>query len=198
MKRMFLIVKIVLVNEQMSPTCLQMLSIEKARLRFANLEKQKNSGTAPGEILINGKVERMVKPYWNLFWNSLPQLGLPVWFVGMKPRVNQADVKGESILGKSYAWTQFIAMGGRHASTLRALEKDRFFNQLAATKKSSSISDLGSYKGIIIYVYNDNRSPVHQSMLNTFKKKHQDFLVLDEASWTYAADKKSTCSVVIG
>lgn len=159
-------------------------------LKICEFGEAKNSGTAPGEILINGKVERMVKPYWNLFWNSLPQLGLPVWFVGMKPRVNQTDVKGESILGKSYAWTQFIAMGGRHASTLRALEKDRLFNQLTAIKKSSSVSDLGSYKGIIIYVYNDNRSPVHQNMLNAFKKKHRDFLVLDEASWTYAADKK--------
>lgn len=159
-------------------------------LKICEFGEAKNSGTAPGEILINGKVERMVKPYWNLFWNSLPQLGLPVWFIGMKPRVNQSDTKGESILGKSFAWQQFIAMGGRHASTLRALEKDRLFSQLAATKRNWSVSDLASYKGIIIYVYNDNRSPVHQDMLNAFKKKHPDFLVLDEASWTYAADKK--------
>jgi|GEM_PF-5632385 len=166
------------------------VKFREGALKICEFGEAKNSGTAPGEILIDGKVERMVKPYWNLFWNALPQLGLPVWFVGMKPRFTKADLKGESIPGKSYAWQQFIAMGGRHVSNLRALEKDRLFTQLAATKKSGLVSDLSSYKGIIIYVYFDNRSSAHQSLLNTFKKKHRDFLVLDEASWTYAADKK--------
>lgn len=156
-------------------------------LKICEFGEGKNSGQAMSQVLINGKPYGMIKPYWSLFWVYLAHVGIPVWYVGVTPK----NKEGEETRRKAVAWDQFIAMGGRYALNLRSLELDKTFAKLATESRSFAPNDLNGYKGIIVYSYADNKSKIHLEKLNAFKKKHPDFLVLDDASWVYGASKRA-------
>ncbi len=148
-----------------------------------------NSGTAMSKVLVDGKVENLIKPYWNLMWVYLAHIGLPVWYVGLTPSPAKNNNSDSVNRYKTLAWDLFKKMGGHHVQNLRMLEKEILFSKLSRETRTINPSDLHSYKGIIVYSYNDNRSKAHHDALEAFKKKYKDFLVLDAASWEYGASK---------
>lgn len=158
-------------------------------LKICEFGEGKNSGVAMSDVLVNGNVEQMIKPYWNLFWVYLAHVGVPVWYVGEVPRKKTNVSPNDTTMRQALAWDQFVDMGGRYAQNLRSLERDHAFKQLSNQTKLIPCDDLSAYKGVIVYNYFHHRIKAHQMLLDAFKKKHPDFLVLDEASWMYGASK---------
>ncbi|MFH0898750.1 MAG: hypothetical protein V1855_04175 [bacterium] len=117
---------------------------------------------------------------WTNFWNFLkkdPNLKhLQTWFVG--------NPNPKLIVG----WDTFKKLGGLEAPNLGALEKDRSFQYAVSSEKVETPKTLKDYKGIIIL----KRYQPQKYVLEEFKKKYPQFLILNEATTKPAGNKKLT------
>jgi len=164
-------------------------------LKICEFGQGKNSNIAMSELIIDGQVEKIIKPYWSIFWTYLRQFNLPIWYVGpeiRKPR----SLQSELTLYDALAWDVFQEIGGYSTRDLNSLAQDIRFKTQLNKKQIFKPDDMSTYKGIIVYRYRDDRFPSHRKALDNFKVTHPDFLVIDMVSWEYAASKEKLAGLV--
>lgn len=121
------------------------------------------------------------KKIWSNFWNYAQSLGLSTWFVSSS-LTSTSTQKNDTTFKRRIDYKTFVALGGRAAHSLHALEQDHVFQ---ASHQSGIMSSLSPYKGLIIF-----RSSGKNEHIKTFKKRYPDFLIINEASRKYVSHKK--------
>jgi hypothetical protein len=128
---------------------------------------------------------------WESFWECLSKFGLPIWYVGPKPSSDPINKIGIT-LGEKLSWGTFNKIRGKAFLYLSQLESDPSFKALSEKKHDFNPYNLSSYKGIVVFKYRDDREYSKLKSLEKFKKNNPEFLVLDESSRPYAANKELT------
>lgn len=135
-----------------------------------------------------GERYNCITPCWNMFWQYVSQLNLPVWDIRKNPNTNKKGKKFSQT--EHIAWRQFKAMGGLHATSLKKLEEDPAFIAQARSARFFDPADMSTYRGVImIRWFGYSRKKLR--VLKEFRDKYPEFLIVDEISKSYSARKSS-------
>jgi len=120
---------------------------------------------------------------WRKFWHKLHEYGLPIWYVGRPPTSEEQQ--------KTLAYETLVSKGGMFCANLVELQNQLIFKALkhkAIRNKGQAISD---YNGIIIF----KRFRGQKDQIQSFKKKHPNFIYIDHAVKPFVNNKYNTSQV---
>jgi hypothetical protein len=161
------------------------------KLKILEFGESKNAGFSVYDIVFKSGL------VWEKFWIFLSTFNLSVWYVGQNP-IGQVGSHDGISLDKKLGWDTFLAVGGKLQESLASLELSTDFLEADKKKKVFNECDLSTYSGIVVFKYRDNRDQERLRELEAFKQSHPNFLVLDDASRPYTANKGLLGTLFVG
>lgn len=120
---------------------------------------------------------------WEQFWHKLHEYGLPIWYVGRPPTSKEQQ--------KTIAYQTLIRKGGMFCANLVELQNHRIFKALKHKAIRNTGQAISDYNGIIIF----KRYRGQKEQIQSFKKKHPNFIFIDQAVKPFVNNKYTTSQV---